>query len=317
MRSAFSCVVVLAAVAAVACGGAGPSAHGPVVVSVLRSDGFLVPFAAFDDGAWRAADPESIADRPAAWFADRGDVAGDWRLVTPLGLADLKGDPLPVRAKGAAVEVASHCQRVWALATDFPGSPTEPHDVHSVVGAAFAGSATPRQVAALDLTLPDTARVLDFLQPMFDAAEWNLVRERGETVDVTRRGDRAAKTPLAFTQLFYVTTRGETTTYGFEANRTYARASRDADYSCDDATVMTGWLAEGPFGGLALVRSDTILTDCDRKGGTRVQPLGTLEIGGRHFVLAIEYGYEDETYAIHEVLTDAVSPVLRVSAGGC
>ncbi len=302
----------MAAIAIGACGGSGSTDSGSVVVSILRSDGFLVPFAVFDVGAWRAADPASLADRPDAWFSARSDVGGAWRLVTPLGLADLKGDPLPVRATGSPVEVGSHCQRVWALATDFSGTPTDAHEVHRIVGAAFAGSAKPRQVATLDQALPATVRVLEFLVPMFDAAEWSLVRERGEDVDSTRRGSLAAKSPLAFTQLYYVATRAGTTTYHFEAARAYPRPSASADYSCDDATVMTGWLAEGPPGELALVRSDTALTDCDRKTTARVQPLGTLEIGGRHFVLTVEYGYEDESYAIHEILTDAVSPVLRV-----
>jgi hypothetical protein len=104
--------------------------------------------------------------------------------------------------------------------------------------------------------------------------------------------------------------------YLFEAVRTYAPVPA-RPYDCDELTVMTGWLAEGPLGAFSLLDSETALTDCHRKGSAIVQPMAALELGRHLVVFTIDLHYEGETYSVFQVGPNAVSRALSVSGGGC
>jgi hypothetical protein len=181
-----------------ACGGSGRGDDeaveptGPIVAAVVRGDGVIVPFATFEAGKWAPPHYSSIAGLAAPWFADRLDALGAWTLQTPLALTDLLGQPLTVRVTGDPVQVASHCERVWGLPTDLPGTPASDHEVHRHVGVAFAGDAAPRAAAHKPLT---------YLGPLFDAAEARAAAERSGRGGYEPRavGPAVAKTPLAFT----------------------------------------------------------------------------------------------------------------------
>lgn len=294
---------------------------GPVMAAVVRSDGYIVPFAAYEDGAWRGPDTEpypDLADRPSAWFADRLDRLGRWRLVTPLGLSDLKGDPVPISVTGAPVEVGTHCQRAWALPTDLPGTPTPEFTVHRNVGMAFSVGASPVRPAELAAAPDETDRALRFLAPYFNAAEAQEEqrREASGGYEPRRVGADMATGPLALTHLQRVDGDAGMSYYVFEASRRYA-GGPDAPPGCDEATVMTGWLSGDPSGTLVLLSSDVAMTNCDRTGSARVQPMGALRLDEQLFVLVVERHYEGESYAVVRVDPASATTVLTVYGGGC
>jgi hypothetical protein len=319
-------LVLMCAVAVLlaACGGSGRGGDaaaeptGPIVAAVVRSDGVLVPFATFEAGKWAPPHYSSIAGLTAPWFADRLDALGTWTLQTPLALTDLLGQPLTVRVTGDPVQVASHCERVWGLPTDLPGTPTPDHEGHRNVGVAFAGDAAPSVVTQLGPSPGESDKPLRYLGPLFDAAEARAAAERSGRGGYEPRavGPAVAKTPLAFMRLHRVGRVAGVELYLFEAVRTYAPVPA-RPYDCDDLTVMTGWLAEGRLGALSLLDSQTQLTDCHRKGSAIVQPMAALELGRHLVVFTIDLHYEDETYSVFQVGPNAVSRALSVSGGGC
>ncbi len=296
-------------------------AHGPVVAAVARGDGFIVPFAVYEDGIWRGPDAEprpDLADRPAPWFAGRLDALGRWKFVTPLGLADLRDDPLPVTADGPPVEVGSHCTRVWALPTDLAGTPTPEHTVARLVGAAFSGSSVTGQVAELDVTLDEMGKFVTFLTPYFNAEEAREVGRRTASggYEPRRVGVDVEKTPLAVSSLYRVGGSDGMTYYAFEASRTYP-ASTNPLPGCDEATVMTGWISESEYGAFALLASDLSLTNCHRKGSPIVQPMAAIRLDANLFAIVVLRHYEGESYAIVRVNAAAATTVLSVYGGGC
>jgi len=323
-RSAPVWVTLLTSVAGLAaCGSAvtnlEPIADGPVVVAMVRGDGFIVPFAVYEDGIWKGPDDQphpDLADRATAWFTERLTGLESWRLSTPLGLTDLKGDPIAVSVTGPPVEVGSHCQRVWSLPTDLPGTPAPEFTVHRTIGAAVSAGASPLQVAELDVTLEGMEKATAFLAPHFNAAEAREAARRDASgqYDPRRVGADAAKRPLAVTMLYRVGGTAGMSYYAFEASRTYADS---IDAACDQATVMTGWLSESASGALALLASDLSMTNCDRKGSPIVQPMAALTLDGHVFVLTVERHYEGESYTVVRVDPGSATTVLTVFGGGC
>lgn len=294
---------------------------GPVMAAVVRGDGFIVPFAVYEDGGWWGPDTEpypDLADRPSAWFADRLDMLGRWRLVTPLGLSDPRGEPVPISVTGMPVEVGTHCQRAWALPTDLPGIPTPEFTVHQNVGMALSVDSSSVRVAELAATPDETERTLRFLTPYFNAAEAQEVtrREVSGGYEPRRVGPAVATGPLGLTLLHRVGGDAGVSYYVFEASRRYG-GGPDAPPGCDEATVMTGWLYEDPSGALVLLSGDVNMTNCDRKGSPRVQPMGALRLGGQLFVLTVERHYEGESYAVVRIDPASATTVLTVYGGGC
>jgi hypothetical protein len=294
----------------------------PIVAAVVRSDGLLAPFAVYENGAWHGPEVgggETITGLSSAWFAGRLDALRDWRLVTPLGLADLKGDPIPLQATGAPVEAGSHCERVWALPTDLPAQPVRARETPQIVGIAVSRAVPSQQVAMLAPTPPETAKALAFLQPHFDSAEARESARRASNPAYAARpsGAAAAKDPLSFTHISRVGGQEGQSIYLFEAVRTYAGPVERVRATCDDASVMTGWFVEDAAGEFRLLDGTLTMTDCDFKGSARVQPVAMVTLGDRSYVITLERHYEGETYSITEVSAAAVRPILTVYGGGC
>ncbi len=317
----------------VALAGCGPSERvapavppeGPIVAAVVRGDGFLVPYAVYVDGLWQGpasipggAEFPAVTDRPNAWFADWLDALGRWRLITPLGLADLTGGPVEVQVTGPPVEVGTHCEGAWALPTDLPGTPTPESTVHQNAGMAFSTGTRPLRVAELGPTVDDGDRAVAFLTPYFNSVEAREVNRRGAAggYEPRRVGVDVARAPLAVTQLYRIAGDGGRAYFVFEASRTYPR-DEDSLPGCDEATVMTGWMSEDASGTLVLLSSDVSLTNCLRKGTPLVQPMAALAVDGQLFIFTVDRHYEGESYSIVAVTTASADQVLTVYGGGC
>jgi hypothetical protein len=323
--------VVLPVVALAGCGPServAPAVHPeePIVAAVVRGDGFLVPYAEYVDGRWQGpaatlAGPgfPAVTDRPSAWFADRMDALGRWRLLTPLGLADHTGGRVDVRVTGPPAELATHCERAWALPTDLPGTPTPAFTVHQNIGVAFSAGGRPLPAAELEMAPAEMDRAIGFLTPYFDAAEAREVERRSrEGGDVTRRvGAHVATTPLDVTMLYRVGGSRGMSYYTFEASRSYAPSSGSPMPDCGDATVMTGWMSEDSTGAFVLLSNDIAMINCFRKGTPLVQPMAALAVDGQLFIFTVDRHYEGESYSIVAVTTASADQVLTVYGGGC
>lgn len=294
------------------------------MAAVVRSDGFLVPFAVFENGGWHGPDTGSgatVAELDAAWFVGRLDSLREWRLVTPLGLADVIGDPILLRVTGEPTEVGTHCQRAWALRVDRADAALSRDNGPQILGAAFSNASglelTP--AAELEPTTEEHSKFMSFLEPEFERAEAREAERRSASPDYEPRATGAANavTPLALETLYRVAGADGRSIYQFEVSRGYARTARSAVRNCPALSVMTGWMAEGPDGTFSLIAGNVVMTDCLRKTATRVIPIGALRLGGRTFAVTLERHYESDTYAVFEISPNTVAPAVRIQGGGC
>ena len=96
-------------------------------VAIVRSDGGLVPFAAYDAGRWERAWPEAdeatdakiIDSVPSVWRRRRGRVPDVWRVWPASG-----GTPIDAKVSGLEL-VEAHCSGQVALKTNLPKAKTE------------------------------------------------------------------------------------------------------------------------------------------------------------------------------------------------
>jgi len=323
-------IASLAVLVAVACGDSEPVSdtptpiQEPIVAAVVRSDSFLVPFAVFENGDWHGPDAGSgntIAELDAAWFVGRLDSLREWRLVTPLGLADVGGDPILLRVTGAPTDIGTHCQRAWAMRVDPADTGLAQDAGPQILGAALSNASglelTP--AAVLDPTPEEHSKLMSFVEPHFERAEAREADRRSASPDYKPRATGAANavTPLALDALHRVAGVDGTSIYQFEVSRGYPRAARSPMRNCPALSVMTGWMAEAPDGTFRLIAGDVVMTDCLRKGATRVIPIGAVRLGSRTFAVTLERHYESDAYAVLEIAPTTITPAVRIQGGGC
>ena len=68
---------------------------------------------------------------------------------------------------------------------------------------------------------------------------------------------------------------------------------------------------------IKFLSSEFIATDCDGKETHDVVPNVVISVQGRYYVVSENYGYECESYMIHQLIDDSMKEVLNVDGGGC
>jgi hypothetical protein len=290
------------------------------LAGVLRSDGFVVPFAEEVGGRWTLPGvkapqdrPPDLADLPAAWFATGSTPPSSWRYVTLTG----RTGALSTRA---AVQARSHCQSVWGLVSDLPAVPLRDGDVHTAAGVATTGQLTLEPFVTLPGDSGEAERLLSWLKPVFDREEEAAAKEAGRRNPPVPPAKEREQRPIAIERI--VRSRspiGGRGLYYVEAVRYLATGRRPgrAD-GCGLQSFWTGWLSEVPATGeLAVVTSHLDLTDCDRKGSASAIPLGLLRSGAEPVVITIDRFWEGEQYSMYATDGKTIRPLVRAYGGGC
>jgi hypothetical protein len=279
-------------------------------LGVVRLDGRIVPFAAYDGGRWEKAWPEAneatdittIDTVPSVWLR-RGDrVPSVWRVWPATG-----GPPIQARVSGIE-NVEAHCSVQVALRTNLPGAKAE-HP--RKFGIAVDSSSVP--IGAVE-----EVRRSD---PMRAAAERTVLAgfTRLETAQATGSGEQLPReTPAPAVQI--VALHRETTSPSpvyFIAVRTYRTARNPRDPQCSARTMMTGWLMPTTAGTFTLIDPTVFLTDCDRKEVITGLPLAALRVSRQRFWVLQQHGYEGEAYVIAEIRQSGIRYPIEASGGGC
>jgi hypothetical protein len=68
---------------------------------------------------------------------------------------------------------------------------------------------------------------------------------------------------------------------------------------------------------IKLLSSEFIATDCYGKETHDVVPNVVISVQEKHYVVSENYGYEWESYTIHQLIDDSMTEVLNVDGGGC
>jgi hypothetical protein len=282
-------------------------------LGVLRRDGIVVPFAAFDGKRWSnrwpgptTSDlqvPVNVASVPKRWWGPLGAI-GEWQVWT--GAA-----PGTVRVLQPDW-VAVHCTRQVALKTDYRSAELPPPPTAQPYPKDGLTVWPPRpveRILILPASDPAVAELEDVVRSAFNRSERDTadrfrhpVRER--TRETTAPTIEAVYAWGAPPRLFYV-----------EAARSYRSDSNRAD-SCV-VGFGTGWFLRTETSGIRVADMAVDLLPCDRYGATYMLPLGVIRAADRTFWIAQYSGWDHERFVVVEIKKDKVEAVVSTWGGAC
>jgi len=278
-------------------------------LGIVRLDGRLVPFGAFDGVRWerawppadeRVATPESIDNVDSVWRRQRRRVPRIWH-AWPATAAS----PGEIRITGVKVDEAQ-CVDQIALTTDLPAAKDEHPDRVAIDADIPIGAI--EDVSESDAVWK-TARGLVLAD--FGRLEASAAQAEHQQLP------RESPAPVVRLVSLYHERNSTRSPLYFVAERKYRPNLSPEDRDCERRTVMTGWLVPAADGTLQRRNARIFLTDCDRVNVRTALPLGALHVSHRLFWVLEEHGYEDQTYVIAEIEPTRVRVPLVVFAGGC
>jgi hypothetical protein len=305
------------------------------IVGVLRADGTLVPFAEYGNGGWYnpwpnpgqisqrvyaasiEAVPHSLGDLSEPWFRQCGKIPTNWYFSSPSGaFTQLRASKV--------VKVENHSQANWGLLTDFPKeqSAESDHCQDCNIGVALTIKEKIEPTIKVNANSSEDKDILSFVKQVFDeqeTQELNRIRaERtpagGELSMLSLSSEERKHVGLSATILYRTKSpvNGEHIYY-FEAQKEY-KASQNGR-ACSDISLFQGWISTQGKGGLGLMDSNLVFTDCDIKGPSFMTPLGVMTLKDRAFLFVTEHGWEDESYLILELNNSGLHRVLETFGG--
>ena len=304
------------------------AAPGEFSVGVLRRDGVLIPFAAFDGKTWevvwpgtdiRVPLPISLGDVPKRWWGGVGPEA-PWQAW----LADEVKRPLKLLKP---VHVPIFCGAHLAIATDYRGeAPTEREPTVPKDAVATAGDVTVLPITQVSVNAPDAARLIAAITDEFNEEE--TLATKSFTNWFHPYGPTARSTMPITLEAFYRATdtspSGDFRTTYIEAVRRYPAGL--GDEGCGLITFVRGWVTEYQ-GRKPIINIGARVTFCDRADVSFIQPFGRVRIergsgrgrgaGADVYWIYQTSSWRDEFYSIARVSPQEVRPVLVVAAGGC
>lgn len=289
------------------------------VLAVLRRDGIVTPFAAFDGRRWSArwpADlqnlelPISLADVPERW----------WGVEPPPRSMALWRDG--ERAGSVAITGLTTtrlmCEPRVALKSDYKptGSPPPPFEVpYPKDGLLVAGNLTVERIQTVERGSLEWNQVLIALREEFNEQETAASRSFSSWVHPFPEQQRHAR-PVTIEALYAAPAREKGwTAYYVEAVREYPPRIEDKD-ECGLATYTHGWILLGPKNA-ARTRVSARITYCDRKGVGYMLPFGLIRANDRHYWVYQYSGFEEEWYEVAEPTPRGINGQVAYAAGMC
>jgi hypothetical protein len=291
---------------------AASEANLPFWFGIVRSDGILVPIGTYDNDNWVKPWPEpTIDDQPDI---DKLVKATDGKMkledIPASWLGALNRIPEQVylwsegsRSKGISVLDSefyhSHCSGGWALKTDLPshverGAPTPK------IGIATNLNANMNPFEKIKSNSRIATPLVRAIKTKFEEKE-----------NAGRKG------PIELLRIYKA--RHEIdgrSLYFIKAHRKYSKPKGAPDSDCYDVNILNSWvLFQGDK--TSFLSAEFIITDCDSKEINEIVPDAVITIKGRRYTVSENYGYEWESYRIHEIRDGGMKEVLFVDGGGC
>jgi len=276
-------------------------------IAIVRIDGALVPFAAYDREQWTQAWPDAwnYPGLRSIWQRRGEAIPGEWHVWRLSG-----GSAIDGHVTGRA-RVNAHCLDVPALLTDLPKAAWQSNAAPvPTFGIATHGDVSVTTIERLNDADEAWQRAEKIVLADFDRRETAAREESSQSVTET-------PSPRARLKELYRERDSASSPSYFVAQKVYRRGPI-GDPGCGPQTVMTGWLLPMPDGSHRLFAVKVFLTDCDWKGPSTLVPTAKIATtSGRSFWIAGEFGYEDESNVIFEIKRLGVQRVLQTSGGGC
>jgi len=281
-------------------------------VGVLRRDGIIIPFAAYDGKGWDSnwpfptldlTVPISIGGIPRRWWGPTAPLV-DWELSTPAGTrAAHVVQPDWVRA---------HCVRQIGLKTDYRrGEPSPPRDEQPYPKDGLAVS-PPHPVERVEILSTAAREVRDLMPALltaFNESERKVELRSGHPV--IRRSREGVEPTIEAVYAFGADPRA----YYLEATRAYREIGRNPA-ECSAIAFGTGWFVrEG-----TTFRTLTMATDllnCRRESASYMLPLGVMRLDDRLYWLAQFSGWDHERYVVLEIKNKRVEVLVNAWGGSC
>jgi hypothetical protein len=178
--------------------GLGPPPTNPnhFTISLLRSDGVLIPFAEYAQKQWvnpwpKSADsskdePNTVADLSKPWFVRDGMNSSTWYFSSP-------GDGIHVLKASRIVKVQNHCQIEWGLMTDLDREVTRSNQ-YGTVGIAADGELEIDPVVQIDPKTGEWVNLTSFIEPVFSREEEITSAELSSFLGACRKNQESQKT---------------------------------------------------------------------------------------------------------------------------
>jgi hypothetical protein len=291
---------------------------GSFVLGVLRRDGIVSPFAAFDGRRWSKRWPErlpperpiSLETVPTSWWGVEPvpDRLRQWKDGIRVGEVTL-----------ASPAVATPmCEPRLALRSDYKSSePPPPGFVlpYPKDGLLVSGAVTVEKIAALEVASEEAKGVLALA-----VEDFNRQESRAASVFTAWRhpvkADDRKKVPVTLEALYRAPTDDpEWTAYFVEAIREYPPGPKETD-GCGLATYVSGWVITHQRE-RAFVRIGARVTYCDRKGVGYMLPFGLVRADGKNYWVFQYAGFEQESYEVIRPTRRTIETAVVYNAGSC
>lgn len=292
-----------------------------LAVGVMRLDGVVLPFAAYD-GDWSTPWPGSIRGMelpitldaiPKKWWGDERPAA--WTLLRGGGRPPVTVTPASPLAVPVGVEMR------LGLRTDFRADEALPplfEFPYPKEGLVVAGNVEVDRIAGVSRQAAAWRELPVKLQPVINAAEQKTIHQLKSSVQWTHPVSREAREKVpAELEAWYTSMLeqpGFSVSY-IEAVKKYPPGPGDDD-GCGLETFITGWVHTNERDPRAKADLTARVTYCDRKGVTYMLPLGRMRVRNRtHWVFQIS-GWDREWYSVVESTPGKVRYVVEYYAGG-
>jgi hypothetical protein len=288
------------------------------ILAIMRRDGVMFPFAAFDKDNWEVPWPLDLADVqvPARlegirekWWGMRSPT--EWRLT----LAN--GEAQSITAKAPSVYRAFCSQRLgiqtsYASTLPLPPAPVDPYPKDGLVTSPAFAVEPIESVNHAEWPALAAALLKDF-DRVEDRTIAGVRSQTGYRHPIAKEGRRPVPIHVESWYRSPTDKPGWTASY-VELVRQYPPGP--SDNGCGLETLVSGWVhhENGELKDASALQGK--ITYCDRVGATYMLPLGRIRPREQTYWVFQLSGWEDEWYDVALVRPRDVRYVIEVYAGG-
>jgi hypothetical protein len=291
---------------------AAPAPGAVFGVGVLRRDGIILPFAAFDgkkwSDAWPLPDAElhvpiSVRDVPSAWWGPTPPLE-QWQ-------AWVGREPRTLRVTQPDWFDAP-CTRQVGLRTDYTAALPAPLGSEQPYPKDGLAVSPPQPIERIDVIAPESAEMQPLIPKVlevFNKGERAIENNYGHPIAKRAREGRAPDVEAIYAfgehpRIYYI-----------EAVRPYRRLGQTVG-ECTAVAFGTIWFSlEGSQ--VRELDSAVDLLPCNRAGASYMLPLGVIRANGKPYWLAQFASFDHERYAVIDIKPKTVAAVVNVSGGSC
>lgn len=278
----------------------------PLWIGIVRIDGILVPIGTYHKDTWVNTWPEtSIDEQPAVEKlvkAKNGkmliqDIPDSWKGAIgaiPPKLYLWSKEPRATNLKVINAEKYwSHCSAGWALKTNLQPAKEDKVSPTPKLGIATNYNSNVIPFVTISKESKDALPLITAIKAKFEEKE-NISPQ----VSLKDREKGLIEIVRIYKTRYEI---NERNLYFIEAQRKYPKPSNAQDADCYNLNSLNSWvMLQGNK--VSFLSSVFIASDCDGKEMNRIVPNVVISVQGRCYIVSENYGYEWESYTIHEIL---------------